>query len=345
MILAGDIGGTKCSLGLFVEEGLALRSLFQRRLSTKNYVGFEDLVGDFLEQSARVGGLRERRIEAAGFGLAGVVRDGSLHAGNLPWVLNMPALTRKLNLRKIILINDLTATALSLDRLPSNDLAILNQGVPEVRATKAVMAAGTGLGEAILFWDGKEYRVAPSEGGQADFAPRTEREIELLNYLNKQLPHVSSEDILSGRGFRRLHEFINHNVRHASFDGTSYDDAASEITQMALAQTCPVCVAALKMWTEIYGAEAGNLALRTLATGGIYLAGGIAPKILDRLKDSAFLSAFCGKSKLAPLLAQIPVFVVLNEDAPVWGAAYQTLISSRTGDASRAGERELPQTA
>ena len=345
MILAGDIGGTKCSLGLFVEEGLALLSVFQRRLATKSYVGFEDLVGDFLEQSASVGGFRERRIEAAGFGLAGVVRDGSLHAGNLPWVLNVPALTRKLNLRKIIVINDLTATALSLDRLPLSDLAILNQGVSELRATKGVIAAGTGLGEAVLLWDGQRYRVAPSEGGQADFAPRTEREIELLNYLNKQLPHVSSEEILSGRGFRRIHEFLNQDVRHASFNGASYDDAASEITQMALAQACPVCVEALNMWTEIYGAEAGNLALRSLATGGIYLAGGIAPKILPKLKGSPFLSAFQGKSKLAQLLAQIPVFVVLNEDAPVWGAAYQALVSSRVGDGSRSGQGELPQSA
>lgn len=345
MILAGDIGGTKCSLGLFVEDGLALRSVFQRRLATKNYDGFEDLAGDFLEQSAGGSGCRERRIDAASFGLAGVIMEGSLHAGNLPWVLNVPALTRKLNLRKISLINDLTATALSLDRLPSNDFAILNQGLSEVRETKAVMAAGTGLGEAMLYWDGQRYRVAPSEGGQTDFAPRTEREIELLNYLNKRLPHVSTEEILSGRGFRRLHEFVNPDVRHASFDGADYGDAASEITQMALARSCPVCVEALNLWIEIYGAEAGNLALRSLATGGIYLAGGIAPKILPRLEHGPFLNAFRGKSKLAPLLARIPVFVVLNEDAPVWGAAYHALASSRAADGPRSGQGELPQSA
>ena len=179
MILAGDVGGTKCSLGLFARNGPTLRSVFQRRLSTRDYAGFEDLIGDFLEQAAGVNksaGIRE--IEAAGFGLAGVVVDGSLHAGNLPWVLNGSALAQKLHLNNVVLLNDLIATALSLDRLAANDFVMLNQGTAEHRATKAVIAAGTGLGEAILFWDGQQYRVARSEGGQADFAPRTEIEIQ-----------------------------------------------------------------------------------------------------------------------------------------------------------------------
>jgi glucokinase len=151
MILAGDVGGTKCSLGLFVKEGSALRSVFQRRLATRDYGGFEDLVGDFLKQAAGLGGgTLAHGIEAAGFGLAGVVVDGSLHAGNLPWVLNVSALTRKLNLRNVVLLNDLTATAFSLDRLSLNDLATLNQGTSERQATKAVIAAGTGLGEAFF---------------------------------------------------------------------------------------------------------------------------------------------------------------------------------------------------
>ena len=173
MILAGDVGGTKCSLGLFAKNGPSLRSVFQSRLATRDYSGFEDLIGDFLERAAGPNrSARGQKIEAAGFGLAGVVVDGSLHAGNLPWVLNGSALAQKLHLDKVVLLNDLTATALSLDRLGPNDFAILNQGTPEQNATKAVIAAGTGLGEAILFWDGQRYRVAPSEGGQADFAPR-----------------------------------------------------------------------------------------------------------------------------------------------------------------------------
>ncbi len=328
MILAGDVGGTKCSLGLFARNGPTLRSVFQRRLSTRDYAGFEDLIGDFLEQAAGVNksaGIRE--IEAAGFGLAGVVVDGSLHAGNLPWVLNGSALAQKLHLNNVVLLNDLIATALSLDRLAANDFVMLNQGTAEHRATKAVIAAGTGLGEAILFWDGQQYRVARSEGGQADFAPRTEIEIQMLIHLNKQLPHVSCEEIISGRGFRRIHEFLNPSLRHPSFDAPE-SDAAREITQQGLTESCPVCVETLEVWTEAYGAEAGNLALRTLALGGVYVAGGIAPKILAKLRNGTFFRAFCGKSKFASVLARVPISVVVNEDAPVWGAAYQALRSS-----------------
>ena len=196
MILAGDVGGTKCSLGLFAKNGRALRSVFQRRLATRDYSGFEDLIGDFLDRAAGPD-KRERaqEIEAAGFGLAGVVVDGSLHAGNLPWVLDGSALAQKLHLNKVVLLNDLTATALSLDRLDSNDFANLNQGTAVHKAAKAVIAAGTGLGEAILFWDGKQYRVAPSEGGQADFAPRTELEIQLLSSFEQAVaPRVMRGD-------------------------------------------------------------------------------------------------------------------------------------------------------
>ena len=325
MILAGDVGGTKCSLGLFTKNGPALRSVFQQRLATRDYSGFEDLIGDFLERAAGPNrSARGQEIEAAGFGLAGVVVDGALHAGNLPWVLNGSALAQKLHLNKVVLLNDLAATALSLDRLASNDFAILNPGVPEHNATKAVIAAGTGLGEAILFWDSQQYRVAPSEGGQADFAPRTELEIQLLTHLNKLMPHVSCEEIISGRGFRRIHEFLSPSLRHLSFDAAE-GDAAREITQQGLARSCPVCVETLTLWTEAYGAETGNLALRTLALGGVYVAGGIAPKILAKLRDGIFLRAFCGKSKFASVLARVPISVVMNEDAPVWGAAYQAL--------------------
>jgi glucokinase len=327
MILAGDVGGTKCNLGLFTRNGPGLRSVFQRRLPTRDYSGFEDLIGDFLERAAGPNGnSRSREIEAAGFGLAGVVVDGSLHAGNLPWVLNGSALAEKLHLDKVVLLNDLTATALSLDRLGSNDFAILNEGVAEPKATKVVIAAGTGLGEAILFWNGEQHRVAPSEGGQADFAPRTELDIRLLAHLNKQLPHVSCEEIISGRGFRIIHEFLKPALRHPSFDAPE-GDAAREITQLGLAESCPVCVQTLQVWTDAYGAEAGNFALRTVALGGVYVAGGIAPKILSKLQDGAFLRAFCGKSKFAAVLARIPIAVVMNEDAPVWGAAYQALSS------------------
>ena len=333
MILAGDVGGTKCNLGLFLQEGLILHSVFQLRLATRDYAGFEDLVEDFLKQAiAADANAKAPAIDAAGFGVAGVVAGGRHYSENLPWVVDVSALTRKLDLKHIPLLNDLTATALSLERLYLNDFVSLNSGTPAHNATRAVIAAGTGLGEAILFWDGETYRVAAAEGGQADFAPRTEREIQLLSHLRVQLPHVSSEEIVSGRGFRRIHEFLNPAVQHASFEASFESlegNAASEITQRGLTHSCPVCVETLGFWTEIFGAVTGNFALQTMALGGVYVAGGIAVKILPKLQDGIFFKSFCGESKLAPVLERIPVSVVVNEDAPIWGAAYEALISSQ----------------
>jgi glucokinase len=327
MILAGDVGGTKCNLGLFVQEGLALRSAFQRRLPTRDYAGFEDLVEDFLQQATAADEKAKRpAIDAAGFGVAGVVAEGRHYSENLPWVVDALQLTGKLNLKNICLLNDLTATALSLERLSVGDLVPLNRGAPAPKATRAVIAAGTGLGEALLFWDGKKYQVAPAEGGQADFAPRTEREIQLLIHLRKHLPHVSCEEIASGRGFRRIHEFLDPALRHESFDSPE-GNAASEITQRGLAQSCSTCLETLEFWAEILGGVTGNFALQTMALGGIYVAGGIAVRILPKLQDGAFFKAFCGASKLTPVLARIPISVVVNEDAPIWGAAYQALSS------------------
>jgi glucokinase len=192
------------------------------------------------------------------------------------------------------------------------------------------------LGEAILFWDGEKYQVAAAEGGQADFAPRTEREIQLLSHLRVQLPHVSCEEIVSGRGFRRIHEFLEPSVRHASFEtsegtreGNQRGNAASEITRLGLTKSCPICAETLGFWIDVFGGVTGNFALQTMALGGIYIAGGIAVKILPKLQDGIFFKSFCGESKLAPVLERIPVSVVVNEDAPIWGAAYEALISSQ----------------
>ncbi|HKM85588.1 MAG TPA: glucokinase [Terriglobales bacterium] len=328
MILAGDVGGTKCNLGLFLQEGRALRSVFQRRLATRDYAGFEDLVEDFLKQATAADAYANRTpIDAAGFGVAGVVVEGRHYSENLPWLVDSSALARKLNLKNIRLLNDLTATALSLERLTGNDLVLLNQGTAVSDATRAVIAAGTGLGEAILFWDGEKYQVAAAEGGQTDFAPRTEREIQLLGHLKLQLPHVSCEEIVSGRGFRRIHEFLAPSLRHESF-ASPEGNAASEITQRGLGQSCAVCMETLQFWTEIFGGVTGNFALQTMALGGIYIAGGVAVKVLPKLQDGTFLKTFCGASKLAPVLARIPITVVVNEDAPMLGAAYEALASS-----------------
>ncbi|MGH9545430.1 MAG: glucokinase [Terriglobales bacterium] len=333
MILAGDIGGTKCNLAIFQEEdGSSLQPIFQRRYATRDFSRFEDLVELFRRQAAEHGNsLPGDRIRAAGFGVPGAVVDGRLHGNNLPWALNPPGLARELdvNLKNIVLLNDVAATAWSLDRLPAKDLFVLNQGVRQPNTTRGLVAVGTGLGEALLLWDGRQYRVFPSEGGLASFAPRTEREIQLLIHMKRRLPQVSCEDVLSGRGIRVIHEFLNPAVRHPSFDGSGVDPAR-EITEKADTHSCQVCVATLDLWTEAYGSEAGNLAVRALALGGVYVAGGIAPKILPKLKDGAFFRAFCDKTLLSSVLARVPIYVVLNENAPVWGAAYQALAAVRS---------------
>jgi glucokinase len=336
MILAGDIGGTKCNLAIFREaSGTSLELVFQRRYATRDFSRFEDLVDHFRQAARTESSDLGAPIRAAGFGVAGAVVEGHLHANNLPWDLNLSELSRSLDLQQgsIVLLNDVVATAWSLDKLPAEDLAVVNQGVPQPNATRALMAVGTGLGEAFLFWDGQKYRVQPSEGGLAGFSPRTDREIRLCVYMKERLPQFCCEDVLSGRGIRAIHDFLDPNIRHASFDDPGADPAR-EITQQASANTCPVCVETLDLWTEAYGSEAGNIAMRALAFGGIYVAGGIAPKILSKLQDGAFFRAFCDKTLLAPVLARVPICVVLNEDAPIWGAAYQALEAVSGGEVS-----------
>jgi glucokinase len=334
MILAGDVGGTKCNLAIFQEPETGantLQPVFRRRFATSDFSRFEDLIDEFRRQAAESAPeLTGKKINGAGFGVAGAVVDGQLHANNLPWDLNPGKLAGSLGLNEedIVLLNDVTATAWSLDKLPAKDLAVLNQGTASPNATRVLMAVGTGLGESFLFWDGEKYRVQPSEGGLADFSPKTDREIELLIHLKKRLPHVCCEEILSGRGIRAIHEFLNPDVRHPSFDDPDADPAR-EISQQSGAKTCRVCVETMDLWTEAYGSEAGNITLRSLAFGGVYIAGGIAPKILAKMLDGTFFRAFCDKLLFSPVLARVPIYVVLNEDAPVWGAAYQALAAIR----------------
>jgi len=211
--------------------------------------------------------------------------------------------------------------------LKPEDFLVLNQGIPQFNGNQALIAAGTGLGQAMIFWDGRQHRVSPSEGGAADFAPRTEREIELLQFLKQRLPRVSCEEIFSGRGFMTLHEFLDPVVLHSSFQ-ESQGASASEITHNALAGTCPVCVEVLDWWINAFGAEAGNLALRVLAYGGVFFAGGIVLKILPKLQQSTLCRSFADKGRLTPVLSNIPISVVLNEDAPLLGAAHQALASA-----------------
>lgn len=320
MILAGDIGGTKCNLALYEIDGNSRQQIFKERYESREFPAFEDVISKFLlDARAEMKDAGTPAIEAAGFGVAGPVIDRRVKATNLPWIVDAAALSAQLGTRHVALLNDLEATGYSLAHTTASDLSILNRGVPSPQSTQAVLAAGTGLGEAILFWDGKQYTVAGTEGGHSDFAPRTDQEIELLRYMKKYNECVSVELILSGRGFRTIHSFLDASVIHPSFDGPEAD-SAPEITHLALTAQCPVCVKTLDLWVNIYGSEAGNLALKVLARGGVWVAGGIAVKLRKKMEDGAFFRSFCEKEKFAALLAQIPIYLVLNEEAPLIGA-------------------------
>jgi glucokinase len=325
VILAGDIGGTKCNLALYETDGKSHRKIIDRRYESREFPGFDEVISKFLHDTrAETKGAGANAIEAAGFGVAGPVIDHRVKATNLPWIVDAAAVAAQLGTKHVVLLNDLEATGYSLAHMAPSELSILNRGVPSPQTTQAVLAAGTGLGEAILFWDGSRHVVASTEGGHTDFAPRTEQEIALLRFMKKHNEFVSVELILSGRGFHTIHSFLDPSVIHASFEGPEAD-AAPEITRLALAGECPVCVQTLDLWVSMYGAEAGNLALKVLARGGVWVAGGIAVKIRKKMEDGSFFRAFCEKEKFAALLAQIPIQMVLNEEAPLIGAMSQAV--------------------
>ncbi len=321
MILAGDVGGTKSNLALVEKSGDGFEIAFVRRYTSRDYTGFSDIVAAFLRDAAQqIQAAPAGKIQAAGFGVAGPVINDCARMTNLTWGVDGPALRKQLGTEHVKVLNDLEATGYSLPWLAPGDFLVLNAGSGEPRASRALIAAGTGLGEAILRWSGDRYIVEPTEGGHCDLAPRTEREIELLRYMKKTNKYVSFELILSGRGFLTIHEFLNPGVRHASFDDPHADPAA-EITGHGLDGSCPVCVETLDLWTALYGAEAGNLALKALALGGVFVAGGIVTKILPKMKDGTFAQAFDEKSKFEDLLSKVPIQAVLNEQAPLLGAA------------------------
>jgi len=313
MIVAGDLGGTKSNLGAFELQQGKLRLLTKKRFLSHHYSCAEDVIRAF------VGDL-DGKIAAACFDVAGPVADNIVQATNLPWVVDGKSLAGLLGVPQVPLLNDLEATGYGLQVLEPEDLEVLHEGTP-VRANRAVIAAGTGLGETVLFWDGEQHVPRATEGGHADFAPHTDMEIDLLRHLMNKYGTVDCETLLSGRGFLEIHQFLDPKAQHPSFSDPN-KDAAPEITQRGLEGSCPVCVRTLDLWVGIYGSEAGNFALRSLARGGMYVAGGIAVKILPKLKDGRFTAALADKGKFRGFLSQIPVYVVLNEDAPLLGAAH-----------------------
>lgn len=317
MILAGDIGGTKSNLGLFDVKDGALVRVAHTRYASHEHSGLHEIAQDFLRQTGA-------KISAAAFGIAGPILNNRVQAANIPWIVDAAEMAKFLGLPRVRLLNDLQATAYGVGVLGPRDLETIVPGVPVENATRAVIAAGTGLGESILYWDGVQYVAMPSEAGHADFAPNTDQQADLWKFLKKKNDFVFQELVLSGRGFQHVHEFLDASVLHPGFDGAQHDiDPAAEITQLALAGSCPVCVATVNLWIEIYGSEAGNLALRAVARGGIYVAGGIAVKILVKIKEGRFASAMQRRPNAGGFsLKDVPLHVILDEECPLKGAAY-----------------------
>jgi glucokinase len=327
MILAGDIGGTNARLAYFQPQNGHLRLVSERVFPSREYSELGEIVSKFLSDSAT-------RPEAACFGIAGPVHNGRVEVSNLPWVIDQSRLAKQIQLPATLLINDLEANAWGIGALGAQDLVSLNQVVPS-NGNQAVIAPGTGLGEAGLFWNGSQHQVFACEGGHADFAPQGDLQIELLRFLAHRYGHVSYERVLSGPGLVNVYEFLREKGcgdEPAEFAAQlSKGDAAAVISHAALNRTSPLAEQALDLWVSVYGAEAGNLALKTMAIGGIFLGGGISPKILAKLTGPLFMRAFLEKGRLRTLLESIPVQVVTNDKAALLGAARCAATKSSNG--------------
>lgn len=318
MILAGDIGGTNARLAYFQLLNGHLELLSQSVFPSREYRGLDEIVAKFVGQQ---GG----HPEAACFGIAGPVRNGRVETSNLPWVVESARLANELQLRSAYLINDLEANAWGIGALNANDFAILNAAKGSAVGNRAVIAAGTGLGEAGMYWDGTKHNVFACEGGHTDFAPRNEFEVDLLRYLQARFGHVSYERIVSGPGLVSVYRFLR-DTRHQEepqwlCDEMQNSDPAAAVSRAAMAGKSGLAEQALDLWISIYGAEAGNLALKILATGGVFLGGGISPKILPKLTGPLFMHAFVTKGRMQALLESIPVKVITNDKAALMGAA------------------------
>ncbi|NTW02586.1 MAG: glucokinase [Oscillochloris sp.] len=321
MILAGDIGGTKTILALFSRTAGAHMPIVEATFPSSGYASLEAILGEFLAA-------HPAHIDAACFGVAGPVVAGRASVTNLPWVIDANQICDSFGCRVVHLLNDLEAIAHAVRILEGDDIATLNDGTAVAGGAVGVIAPGTGLGEAILAWDGAHYRAYPSEGGHASFGPNTAHELALLRYLQAKIGHVSYERVCSGLGVPNIYSYF----RDCVFPQETPEVAAELATAadhtpviighaLDLVAPCPLCVATVETFVGILGSEAGNLALKLLATGGIYIGGGIPPRIIDQLRHPRFLKAFREKGRFHDMLSAIPVHVILNSKAALIGAA------------------------
>ncbi len=330
MLLAGDIGGTNTRLAIVSIDGGPRRPLAQATLPSAAHPSLDALVRTFLDSGVHP-------VDRACFGVAGPVVEGRVNVTNLPWVIDAGHLQASLRLSSVRLLNDVQALAYALPLLGAKDLHTLNPGEAVAGGAMAVIAPGTGLGEAFTIWDGRRYRAYPSEGGHADFAPIDGRQIGLLQYLLTTFDHVSYERVCSGRGIPSIYAYLKESgfAEEPAWLADrlkAADDPTPVIAAAGLADPpSALCRGTMEMFASVLGAEAGNLALKVLATGGVYLGGGIPRRILSVLDGRPFIDAFRAKGRFAALLARIPVHVILNADAALLGAAAYGLDERATG--------------
>lgn len=318
MILAGDIGGTSTRLGFFTLDNGRLNLILAEDYRSREHKGLEEIVTAFITAHSL-------SVRQACFGIAGPVQHGRVETPNLAWVVDAETLARALRLETVGLINDLEANAYGISALGQQDFAVINEGAATAAGNVAVISAGTGLGQAGVYWDGKRYHPFACEGGHTDFAPGNQLEIELLRYLQERFGHVSWERVISGPGLRNIYEFLRNTGRVEEpawlADEMGHGDPSAVISKVALEGRDRGCVQALELFVVLYGAEAGNLALKIMATGGVFVGGGIAPKILEKLKGPSFMDSFTAKGRFRHLLEAIPVRVILNDKTALLGAA------------------------
>lgn len=321
MILAGDIGGTKTRLAAFEERDAQLVALVEEDYPSSKYSTLEEIIRLFIDS-------HKLKIQAACLGFAGPVRQGQAVATNLPWAISVAELAKCLQTADVWIINDLEANAYGIDLLLPQDFYIINTGKADPQGNAGLISAGTGLGEAGLVYDGKKLKPFATEGGHCDFAAKSALEVELFNYLQVRYGTVSWERVVSGTGLFNIYSFLRDTSRGEDPDWLTAEilqkDSAACISQAALKGMSNLCDMALNMFVTFYGAEAGNLALKLMATGGIYIGGGIAPKILERLKTPLFFQSFASKGRLEKVLKDIPVRVILNDKTALIGAAHYT---------------------
>ena len=317
-VLVGDVGGTKTGLAVAETMGDKVQLDHERRYRSQDFADLEALLRRYVDDTGV-------HCEVASLAIAGPVKDGHSRTTNLPWEVDAAGIQRALGLSSARLLNDLEAIAWGLGALGADDVAVIHPGAPDSVGNACVVAAGTGLGEAGLYWDGRRHLPFATEGGHTDFAPTDEREFGLYRFLQRSFGHVSWERVASGTGIGNLHAFLLEWHGAACPDWLSEEmstgDPSAAIAKAAADAKCPICTEVMALFARLYGREAGNMALKHLALGGVYLGGGVAPKNLDLLRKGEFLAGFLDKGRMRPLVELMPVKVILEQRTPLFGAA------------------------